>query len=56
LRADPKSSRPIALKDFNKVADAADRNRRGNMTAAANRPSRCDQLLRRFSWQVDEEK
>ena len=55
MRADPKLP-PIPLPAMWKVRDPERRNRRGQVSQASNQPSRCDQLLRRFSWQTDEDK
>ena len=54
MRADPKI-RPIPLPAMWEVRDPAARNFRAALTQAGSKPSRCDQLLRRFSWQAEEE-
>ena len=55
MRADPKLP-PIPLPAMWEVRDPERRNIRANINQASSKPSRCDQLLRRFSWQTDEEK
>ena len=55
MQADPKI-RPIPLPAMWEVRDPERRNRRGQVSQASNKTSRCDQLLRRFSWQTDEDK
>ena len=54
MRADPK--RPIPMPAMWEVRDPAARKFRAAVTYASGKPSRCDQLLRRFSWQTDEDK
>jgi hypothetical protein len=55
MRSDPKLP-PIPFPMFNHVRDSDARNTRANINKASSKPSRCDQLLRRFSWQTDEDK
>jgi hypothetical protein len=54
MRADPK--RHIPLPAMRKVRDPERRNLRAQISQASNQTNRCDRLLRRFSWQTDEDK
>jgi hypothetical protein len=55
MRSDPKPP-PIPLPAMWEVRDPAARNLRAAVTNASGKPSRCDQLLRRSSWQTDDSK
>lgn len=47
---------PIPLPAMWEVRDPAARNFRAALTQASSKPSKCDQLIRRFSWQEDDSK
>ena len=55
MRSDPKLP-PIPLPSMWEVRDPERRNRRGQVSQASSQTSRCDQLMRRFSWQADDSK